>query len=61
VSDLSTFPAEGANHLIIDGMAQDATLEGDPDATAIEATYLLTKSDVGPIFEAEGETAPIRC
>lgn len=57
MSDLSAFPVEGINHLIIDGMAQDATLEGSPDAVAIEAGYLVAKDDAGPIFEAEGGTA----
>jgi hypothetical protein len=57
VSDLSTFPAEGINHLIIDGMAQDATIEGNPDTTVVQAAYLLAKGDAGPIFDAEGGTA----
>ena len=56
MGDLSTFPAEGINHLIIDGMAQDATLEGRPDATAIEATCPLAEGGMGPIFEAEAGT-----
>jgi hypothetical protein len=57
VSDSITFPAEGINHLIIDGMAQDATVEGSPGTTVVEAAYLLAKGDAGPIFDAEGGTA----
>ena len=57
MSDSITFPAEQINHLIIDGMAQDATIEGNPGTTVIEAAYLLGKGDTGPIFDTEGETA----
>jgi hypothetical protein len=57
MSDLSSFPAEGINHLIIDGMAQDATLEGRRGATAIEVACLPAAGTAGPIFDVEGETA----
>jgi hypothetical protein len=57
VGDKSIFPAEGMKHLVIDGMARDATLEGSPGAAAIEVTCPTAESGTGPVFEAEGETA----
>ena len=57
MSDLSTFPATGVNHLIIEGMTRDAVLEGRPGATAIEVVCPADEGGAGPVFEAEGETA----
>jgi hypothetical protein len=57
VSDLSTFPATGINHLIIECMARDAMLEGRPGATAIEVVCPSTASGTGLDFSPEGETA----
>jgi hypothetical protein len=57
VGDTSTFPAEGIRHLVIEGMARDATLEGNPGADTIEASYPAAGRGAGPIFDVEGETA----
>ena len=57
MSDLSTFPTEGITHLVIEGMARDAILEGRAGATAIDAAYPLAKGDVAPVFDADGDTA----
>jgi hypothetical protein len=56
VGDISTFPADGIKHLVIEGMARDATLVGIPGAGAIEATCPGAGA-AGPIFDVEGETA----
>jgi hypothetical protein len=57
VSDFSTFPAEGINHLTIERLARDATLEGSHGASTIEVSCPSAEGGSGPIFDAEGETA----
>ena len=57
MSDVSAFPAEGINHLTIERLARDATLEGSQGASTIEVTCSSAAGSSGPIFDAEGETA----
>jgi hypothetical protein len=57
VGDISTFPAEGIKHVVIEGMARDATLEGVPGANAIEAASPAAERGAGLIFAVEGDTA----
>ena len=57
MSEYTTYPIEGINHLIIDEMTRDAQVWGAPDATELQVTYQPTRGEQQPTFVVDGKEA----
>jgi len=55
MSEYTTYPVEGINHLIIDEMTRDAQVWGAVDATELQITYQPSGAERAPTFMADGD------